>query len=527
LSVRSFYRPLYLADAMRRIDEAAIHKLGTPSFELMERAGAQVARVARDLISEFDLFGTTLILCGAGNNGGDGLVAARHLAAAGRSIRLCILAPEAKLTALAAAHLKRLKDDTSVVPEIQPDSPAVGDDVGLVIDALLGTGSTGALREPYAGWLAACNHANVPVLSVDAPSGMDLDTGAVEGVAFHAMATVALGELKPGYFRSPGRRYSGRVYPVDIGLPAEATADAHTDLYLITPEGVAALLPNRPSDGHKGTFGRVAVVGASTGMTGAAVLASLAALRTGCGLVALGVPKSLNAICEGKATEVVTHPLAEVKDKGVCALRAKSEILKMADAAGALVLGCGMGRHHETRDLIGRLVAEQSTPLILDADGLHPFGDDPDLLVRHRAPMIITPHPGELAHLLGEDIDSIQADRVGAARRAARHFDCICVLKGALTVVATVTGQAYINPTGNAGMGTAGSGDVLAGIIGSLVAQGASMSAAATAGVYIHGLAGDQAAQLVGERALIASDLLESLPEALTVLEQESWPEYL
>jgi NAD(P)H-hydrate epimerase len=262
-------------------------------------------------------------------------------------------------------------------------------------------------------------------------------------------------------------------------------------------------------------------------MTGAAVLASLAALRTGCGLVALGVPRSLNAICEGKATEVVTHPLPDVKDRGVLALRAKADLVKMAHAAGVLVLGCGIGRHHETRELIGRVVEEQTTPLVLDADGLYPFGEDPDRLVRHRAPLVITPHPGELAHLLSEDLNTIQSDRVAAARRAARHFDCVCVLKGALTVVATVTGQAYINPSGNAGMGTAGSGDVLAGIIGSLVAQGASMTAAATAGTYIHGSAGDQAAQLVGERALIASDLLDSLPEALGLLEQGTWPEYI
>jgi len=512
---------------MRRVDETAIGELGIPSLDLMEQAGAEVARVAQALVSEFDSNGTILILCGAGNNGGDGLVAARHLAASGTDVRVCILAPESRLSADATANLLRLKSDTGVKPAIDPDSPTVGDDVCMIIDALLGTGSTGALRAPYTEWLAACNDANVPVLSVDAPSGVDLDTGNVEGVAFGATATVALGELKPGYFGTPGRTYAGRVYPVDIGLPAEATAGVNTDLYLITPAGVAALLPERPADGHKGTFGRVAVVGASTGMTGAAVLASLAALRAGCGLVALGVPKSLNAICEGKATEVVTHPLPEVKDRGACALRAKADVLRMADAASALVLGCGMGRHRQTRDLIGRLVAEQSTPLVLDADGLFPFGDDPDRLVRHRAPMIITPHPGELAHLMGEDIETVQADRIGAARRAARHFDCVCVLKGALTVVATVTGQAYINPSGNAGMGTAGSGDVLAGIIGSLVAQGASMSAAATVGTYLHGSAGDLAAQLVGERALIASDLLESLPEALTLLEQGTWPEYL
>jgi NAD(P)H-hydrate epimerase len=261
-------------------------------------------------------------------------------------------------------------------------------------------------------------------------------------------------------------------------------------------------------------------------MTGAAVLASLAALRAGCGLVSLGVPQSLNAICEVKATEVITRPLPEVKDKAALAARALGEILKWLEPAQCLVLGCGVGRHHETRELLGRLVERQTAPLVLDADGLHPFGQDPDRLVRHRAPLVITPHPGELAHLLGVTSEEVQADRLAMARRAARHFDCVCVLKGATTVVASVTGQAYLNPTGNSGMGTAGAGDVLAGMIGSLVAQGMSMLGAATAGAYLHGLAGDLAAQIVGERGLIASDLLDSLPDALQSVESDEWAGY-
>jgi NAD(P)H-hydrate epimerase len=223
---------------------------------------------------------------------------------------------------------------------------------------------------------------------------------------------------------------------------------------------------------------------------------------------------------------VITHPLPEIKGRGALATRALGEVLQWIEPAGALVLGCGLGRHHETQELIGRLVEKQETPLVLDADGLYPFGDDPDRLVRHKAPMVMTPHPGELAHLLGVTPDQVQADRISMARRAARHFDCVCVLKGATTVVASVTGQAYLNPTGNSGMGTAGAGDVLAGIIGSLVAQGMSMLGAATAGVYLHGLAGDLGAEMLGQRGLIASDLIETLPEAIQSVEAHEWPGY-
>jgi len=525
LSVRSYYRRLYTPEQMRTIDRTAIEELGAPSVELMENAGRGAALVIADIYRELDLAGDVLILCGGGNNGGDGLVAARHLTSVGIPVAVYIVASESRITGDSGTNLQRLRE-SGIEPVPEPDPIVVPDGTALVVDALLGTGSRGVLREPFAAWARACRDSTVPVVAIDAPSGVDLATGAVEGDVFTSIATAALAELKTGYFQMPARAHVGRVYPIDIGIPDDAHRGISSDTYLITGRGVHDLLPRRPHDGHKGTFGRLAVVGGSTGMTGAAVLASRAALRAGCGLVSLGVPASLNAICETKVTEVVTHPLPELKRRGALAVRAAGEIERMVDAAAACVLGCGVGRHHETQELLGRLIERLDRPLVLDADGIYPFGADPDRLVRHRAPLVITPHAGELAHLLSVTVMDIEGDRVGSALRAARHFDCVCVLKGAGTVVATVTGQAYINPTGNAGMGTAGSGDVLAGLIGSLIVQGMSVIAAATAGVYLHGLAGDVGAAHTGERGLIAGDIAEALPQAFGRIEAGEWPAY-
>ena len=502
---------------MRELDRWAIETRGIPSLDLMENAGLRTAEFILQLRTEWNRQGGVLVLCGSGNNGGDGLVVARCLAGAGVKVKAFVIAEESSLSPDACTNLERARKVS--VPVTVGPPVAIPPDTDLVIDALLGTGARGELRPSFAEWASACREAGVPVVAIDAPSGVDLDSGAVEGEAVGASATVALGELKPGFFVFPGRDHAGRVLLADIGIPPESRAAVHTDLYLITASGVRDLLPERPRDGHKGSFGRVAVLAGSTGMSGAAILASMASLRAGCGLVSLGVPQSLNDICEVKATEVVTRPFPEVKGKGTFSRRSLGEIEPWLEPAQSLVLGCGLGRHHETQELVGRLVERQTAPFVLDADGLFPFGKDPDRLVRHRAPMILTPHPGELAHLLSVTPDEVQADRVAMAKRAARHFDCVCVLKGATTVVASVTGQAYLNPTGNSGMGTAGSGDVLAGIIGSLLAQGMSMLGAATAGVYLHGLAGDLAAQIVGERGLIASDLIDSLPDALQSVE--------
>lgn len=524
MSVRSFYRPLYLPEQMRRIDSEAIDGMKIPSAELMENAGSACARKIGELYHEWSCDGVVLVLSGPGNNGGDGLVIARHLAAAGIAVRVRLFVSPEGLKGDPALNLQRA-EAAGLKPLLDNHKVGLEEDLALVVDALLGTGARGGLRSPADLWAAAIRRADLPVVAIDAPSGVDLATGRVPSVALHARATLALAELKPGYFLHPGREYAGEVYPIDIGIPAAAREVVHTDIYLITPEGIAALLPVRPAAGHKGTFGKVAVIGGSVGMSGAPVMASEAALRAGCGLVTLGVPAGLNDVCEALATEVITRPLPELKRKRCLAVRSTGPALELADEAGACVLGCGAGRHHETQECIGRLVEQIEVPLVLDADGLFGFGADPDRLVRHRAPMVITPHAGELARLLGTTVDVVEENRIAAALRAARHFDCVCVLKGACTVVATVTGQAYLNPTGNSGLATAGSGDVLAGLIGSLVAQGMSMLGAATAGVYLHGLAGDLGAHSWGERGLVAGDIIFDLPQALRAIEERAWPD--
>jgi len=525
LSVRSYYRPLYAPEEMRKIDREAIESLGIPSAELMENAGSASARKIRDLYAEWSCDGTVLILCGPGNNGGDGLVVARHLASAGIKVRTRLFASPADLKGDPALNLERAQA-AGLKPLLDNRLVDLENDTALVVDALFGTGARGALGAPADAWAVALNESELPVVAIDAPSGVDLATGGVPAVAVRARATLALAELKPGYFLHPGREYAGDVYLLDIGIPAAARKVVHSDTYLVTPAGVAELLPIRPAAGHKGTFGKVAVIGGSVGMSGAPVMASEAALRAGCGLVTLGVPAGLHDVCETLATEVITRPLPELKHRRCLAVRSVGPAVRLAAEADVCVLGCGAGRNHETLECIGRLVERIECPLVLDADGLFGFGADPDRLVRHRAPLVITPHAGELARLLGTTADVIAGDRIGAARRAARHFDCVCVLKGACTVVATVTGQAYLNPTGNSGLATAGSGDVLAGLIGSLVAQGMSMLGAATAGVYLHGQAGDLGAHSWGERGLVASDIIFDLPQALRIVEERAWPEY-
>lgn len=523
MSVRSFFLPLYTPDQVREIDRKAIVDLQMPSSLLMENAGSNAALQILDLYRDWDCAGSVLVLCGSGNNGGDGLVVARYLISSGIQTQVWCVVPEERLSSDAADKLDLVRK-SGIVP-LFPSSPeTIPGHTDLIVDALLGTGAEGPLRSPYDRWAAICNESDVPVVAIDGPTGVNLNDGSVDGPAFSARATIALGALKHGYFKHPGREYAGTIYPADIGIPEIARAGVHTDHYLITAGGVGELLPSRVPTDHKGTFGRVAVIGASSGMTGAAVLCSMAALRTGCGLVSLGVPRSLGDVCDTTAIEVIIKTLPELKHQRALAVRALGATLEITHDATACVLGCGAGRNHETQELIGRLVERMDTPLVLDADGLYPFAADPDRLVRHAAPLCITPHPGELAHLLGVTTDEIQADRTRFALRAARHFDCVCVLKGASTVVATITGQTYVNPTGNDGMATAGSGDILAGVIGSLIAQGLSILGAATSGVYLHGLAGDFAAATVGGRGMIASDILAELPETLMCVEEGTAP---
>jgi NAD(P)H-hydrate epimerase len=312
----------------------------------------------------------------------------------------------------------------------------------------------------------------------------------------------------------------GCLEVVDIGIPKEAVGNEGVNLSLITENFVRHSLPLRPPDAHKGTFGKALIIGGSVGMSGAIALAANACMRCGAGLTYAGCPESLADLVDMKATEPVVLPLPEVRAKRVLARRGLGEIIKHFARVDAVAIGPGLSTHHETQELVRRLVARRIKPTVLDADGLNAFAEPPEALAEKAdAPLILTPHAGEMARLLGSSVESVASDRESAARQAAERFGCIVVMKGAPTFVAEPGGQVYLNPTGNSGMASGGVGDVLTGIIVSFLAQGCEPLTAALMGVYIHGLAGDFAATQIGDRSLVASDLVDALPETLQFID--------
>jgi len=522
-------------EGMRAIDRAAIEGLGVPGPVLMENAGRQVARVARVLLAEAGggRGRRVTILCGRGNNGGDGLVAARHLARWGAAVRVLLFADPGALSADAALNHQLLtQGGWGVELTVIANGVAAGDagiDAGLehlqrepagadlIIDALLGTGVRGPVRPPLDAVIRAANAAGVPILAVDIPSGLDADSGRAPGEAARAAATVTFGLPKLGLVVHPGVEFAGRLFIADISLPPKALDRVAPRAELLTSDAVRGLLPPRPADGHKGTFGRAAVIAGSPGMTGAAALSAGAALAAGAGLVYLGCPQGLNDVLESLCPEVVTRPLPQLEDR-TFSLNALPAVRDLIATVDAVALGPGLSRRPEALQLARRVAGACDRPLVLDADGLHAFAGKPAALASAGGRLVITPHPGELAALTGDTVAQVQADRLGAARRVAEAGDCVVVLKGARTIVAGPDGRAFINPTGNPGMATAGSGDVLTGCLAALLAQGMEPPAAACAAAYLHGLAGDLAA--VGRRrGMVAGNILDALPRALDWVE--------
>ncbi len=507
---------LVTSDEMRALDRAAIQDYGIPGVVLMENAGRAVAEAAAQMAAPMLPDAHILVVCGRGNNGGDGLVAARHLHNKGLSVQICLLAEPDDLSGDAATNYniaRQMGLTINPMPQAQEllDSLREAD---LVIDAILGTGISGEVRGAARAAIEAINQAALPVLAVDIPSGVSADTGAILGEAVAADRTLTLGLAKVGHYSYPGRKYCGEVEVIDISLPADLVAQQQLSTNLITAADAAAMLPSRWADMHKGDAGRLLIIAGSEGMTGAAALAGIGAARGGAGLVTLAVPVSLNDILEVKCTEVMTLPLPETDQRSL-APPAEEKISEFAASCQAVALGPGISQVPATAELARALIAQLPQPLVIDADGLNACADSPDVLRQRCGPTIITPHPGELSRLTGAPVAQIQQDRVGAARQAAEHLSCVVILKGAGTVIADPQGEAWINSTGNPGMASGGVGDVLTGLIGALLAGGATPVAAAVSGVYYHGLAGDLAAQQRGERRLIASDLLDQLPYAL------------
>ena len=485
---------------------------GVPLAELMARAGAGAAQCI--LRRWGDRPGHILILCGKGNNGGDGFVAAAYFARHGRTVDvLCVDgAPAAELARQAAARLENEKN----VRRVATDELCV-ENYAVVVDAVYGIGYHGALAKPVAALFRMVNEWPAVRVALDLPSGTECDTGSADPDAFRASATVTFLCRKPVHIHAPGDACCGEVHLLDLGVKPEWGADVPVESHLLEAADIAALLPPRRADSNKGTYGRALCVVGSYGMAGAAALAASGALRSGCGLVQLAVPRSVYPLLASAIWEAVYTPVPE-KD-GHFSLEAVPLLQNEIPSARALLIGCGMTACADTERLTVQLLSQAKIPAVVDADGINVLAAHKDILRARTAATVLTPHPGEMARLTGRSVAEIQGNRTSAAQAFAREHGVVLVLKGHHTVVAAPDGRVCICPTGNSGMAKGGSGDLLAGIVVSLLAQGSAPFDAACAAVYLHGLAGDLCAAHRTARAMLPSDMLHELPAAFAAVE--------
>jgi NAD(P)H-hydrate epimerase len=388
----------------------------------------------------------------------------------------------------------------------------------LIVDAIYGTGFKGSLNDFDSRVVKMVNWCKSPVVAVDIPSGVEADTGKVYGEAIQAWQTVTFALPKIGLVLEPGKDYTGTLTVADISIPAPLLEDENLKTNLITDVMVRPFIRPRRPESHKGTYGHALVIGGSAGMTGAVMMSASAALRSGAGLVTAAVPESLLPVVETGLLEVMTIPLAETRQATI-SLEALPAIESLLGRVSVCAIGPGMSGYPEANAILRFVLERAGIPVLIDADGLNALQGDRDILRNRQVPVVLTPHPGEMARLLGKSIQEIQANRMTIAREFAQEFGVILVLKGNKTLVATPSGAIYVNITGNPGMATAGSGDVLCGLITGLIAQGIKPQDAAIVGVYLHGQAGDYASEARGQRGLIAGDLLASIPDILKQFE--------
>jgi hydroxyethylthiazole kinase-like uncharacterized protein yjeF len=493
--------PLFTAEEMRAADAFAIEEAGVPSIDLMERAAVGLARAAA-AAAEPGL--PIRILCGRGNNGGDGLAAARLLREEGRAVDVLAVGDLSEAKGDARANLDRLPG-----PPPEPFEPERLGGSGAIVDAMLGTGFEGSPREPVAGAIAAINEAGAPVVACDVPSGVNASTGEIEGDAVRAHVTATFHAPKVGLHVAPGAFHAGRVEVVEIGIPRGAPGAEGAGLI---SDRVLDGIPPRTREGSKFTSGTVVIAGGAAGYTGAPCMVALGAQRTGAGYVQLAVPESAQQAVALRLLEAVTRGLPERDGMHVPA--GVEEIEEMAGRAGAVVLGPGLSRGDGPAEFARGVAAAVDRPVLIDADGLNAHAGALDSLRERPGPTVLTPHAGELARLLEVDSDDISAHRLAHAREAAERSGCVVVLKGDDTIVAAPGGPAAVSPGATAALATAGTGDVLAGIVGALLAKGMGALEAAAAGVRMHVYAGLVAAERVGAGHTVAGDVIEALPEA-------------
>lgn len=520
---------MYLVTAaeMAELDRLASSEYMIPSIVLMENAGLRVVESIRRYFQEKITNRRVLVFCGKGNNGGDGLVVARHLANQGAEVKVFLLARPEDLRGDARTNLNIYQKMGGRVYSILGESHLQRADIALlyadlVVDAIYGTGFRGAAMGLQSAVINMINKARCDVVAVDLPSGLEADSGRAYGPCVQASWTVTFALPKMGLTVEPGASFAGKLEIVDIGIPRKLVESQRFHFNLLTAEWCGGQLPRREASGHKGLYGRVLAVGGSPGLTGAIVLTANAALRAGAGLVTAAVPKSLHNILESKTTEVMTLPLPET-EKGTLGRKALEKILEFLKQNDVLALGPGLSRDPETVELVQDLVRRVKLPAVVDADAINALTGAIDILAGEHGPLVLTPHPGEMARLIETTPAKIQDDRLETARKYAKEWQAVILLKGARTVVAWPDGQVYINPTGNPGMATAGSGDVLTGIIAGLIAQGLEPGVAAAVGAYLHGSAGDEAVKVTGQHALMAGDILDFLPVSFHNLEVDTF----
>lgn len=519
------------AEEIRLIDRRAIEEYGIPGAVLMENAGTGVFRT---ILERYKISSNAkvVVVCGKGNNGGDGFVVARHLVNQGIRTEIVLLTEKSRVQGDARVNLDiidRMGIPLLEAPDIENFSRVkeVLSQADFILDAILGTGLTQAVTGFYKEVIELMNGLQKPIIAVDIPSGLSSDTGVVPGSCIQADMTVTFELPKRGLILYPAAEFVGQLEVIPIGIPRGIIAEADIKVNLLEAQDIRASLRNsnvlhRTPASHKGTYGHVFVIAGSRGKTGAALMTSRSALRVGAGLVTLAVPESLNNFLEAASFEVMTAPMPETFE-GTFSNKASSYLRELAQGKEVIALGPGLSTHPETVGLVYDIVQNSKQPLVIDADGINALAQKPEVLRQTQAPVILTPHPGEMSRfLVGTGLAlPVQSRRIEVTQDVARKYGVYIVLKGARTIISDPTGNVFINLTGNPGMATGGTGDVLTGILAGLIAQGLSILDALKAGVYLHGLAGDLVAEDKGESGLIAGDLIEAIPYAIKRIKGE------
>lgn len=507
---------------MKEIDRLTIEEIGIPGPVLMENAGRQIfltiARKFPDFIHQ-----KIVIVAGKGNNGGDGLVVARHLFNHGCQPRIFLLASKSEVKGDAALNLRIAENIGLKIEELEEEKDWLSfgkalNEATIIIDAIFGTGLEKAAEGKYARAIEMVNKSPAFKIAVDIPSGLSSDTSQLIGPAVKADLTVTLGAPKLAHVLPPAEEFAGEVIVADISLPRFLFSDEKHRIEWLEKGKIVKYFQPRKKDTHKGTYGHLLILAGSVGKTGAAIMAARAALKSGAGLVTVATPRSCLPIIARSTMELMTEPLPETKE-GTVSLEALPRLKELMKGKDCLLIGPGLSLHEETAELVKTLLPEINLPCLIDADGLNILARFPELLKKLPKTCVLTPHPGEFSRLSGLPTTEILARRLELARNFSREYGLVLVLKGYRTIISNPDGFIYINPTGNPGMASGGSGDVLSGLAASFLMQIKDTFLAVAAAVYIHGLSGDIAREKVGERPLVAGDLLRFLPAAIKKLE--------